>query len=95
MTVKRTTLAAWRKANDDTDPRTPNRPGTSPGGAAQRLACTRQMVHKLIQTGSLDAVAVYDGLRLAFYVVTEDSLRAYQQRRTAELAERLAALTRG
>jgi hypothetical protein len=95
MAIQRTTLSAWLKANEGADPRSRNHPGTSPGGVAQRLGCTRQAVHKLIQSGTLDAIAVYDGKLLAFYVVTEPSLRAYQQQKSAELAKRLAVLTMG
>lgn len=86
-------LKAWAKAVEAADPHAPNLQGDSPGGVAARLGCTRQNVHKLIHSGILDAVAVYEGERLSFYVVTEPSLRAYQQQKAADLAKRLAILT--
>lgn len=85
------TLKAWAKAVDDAGPdHSLNLQGDSPGGVAARLGCTRQAVHRLIRRGTLDAVAVYEGPRLSFYVVPEASLKAYQQRLAERLSGRLA-----
>lgn len=94
MAIREMTLKAWAKAVESADPhRAQNLQGDSPGGVAARLGCTRQNVHKLIKNGTLDAIAVYEGDRLSFYVVTEASLRLHQQRTAADLAKRLAMLT--
>jgi hypothetical protein len=94
MAIRKMNLKAWERAVEAADLDTAaNLHGDSPGAVAARLGCTRQMVHHLIHTEQLDAVAVYEGKRLAFYVVTEPSLRSYQQRKAADLAKRLAHLS--
>jgi hypothetical protein len=90
MAVRKMTMKAWANAIDAAGPDSPDLQGDSPGGVAARLGCSRQAVHRLIQRGTLDAVAVYEGKRVAFYVVTEASLRVHQQRLAERLSGRLA-----
>jgi hypothetical protein len=90
MATRKMSLNSWRKAIEADDPTTPNLQGDSPGGVASRLGCSRQAVHRLIQRGTLDAVAVYEGPKLAFYIVPEASLVAYQHLLAQRLSGRLA-----
>lgn len=66
--------------------------GPSPGGAASELGVTRQAIHKLIRTGDLEAMGVYEGRKLLFYVVDPTSLAAYKERRKERLLSQLTKL---
>jgi hypothetical protein len=61
--------------------------GWSPGGAAAELGISRQAVHKAIHRGDLDAVIVNgeDG-RLRAFMIPEESLRAFADRRAQKRA---------
>ncbi len=59
--------------------------GASPGGAASELNVSRQMIHKMIRQGKLDALKVYrggdyEGQAREIYI-TNDSLNAEKRRR--------------
>jgi excisionase family DNA binding protein len=73
-------LLAWAKALvDDKDVN-----GDSPGGAAARLGCTRQYVHKLIDEGELDAIRVVKkGGGLVAICVNEKKLKLLVEARKA------------
>lgn len=90
MPVRKMTMKQWQRVVDATDASTEDLMGDSPGGVAARLGCSRQAVHRLIKRGTLDAVAVYEGRQLAFYIVPEASLAAYQQQLAQRLSGRLA-----
>lgn len=78
MAVRQLQLSTWERLVKQ-DGHRAKLSGDSPGGVAARLGCSRQFVHSLIKRGLLDAVAVYQGDRLAFYVVPEPSLLRYQE----------------
>ena len=65
--------------------------GDSPGGAAARLGCTRQYVHKLIDQGELDAVRVVNKKgNLIAICVNEKKLALFVAGREALEARRSA-----
>lgn len=68
--------------------------GPSPGGAAAELGVTRQAVHKLIRSGDLEAMGVYEGRKLLFYIVDPASLASYRERRKERLLGQLSKLVR-
>lgn len=67
--------------------------GDSPGGVAGQLGISRQAVHGLIRRGRLDTVEVYDGVKLAFYVIPQPSVEAYKQHVLESLQKRIQAFS--
>lgn len=67
--------------------------GDSPGGVASQLGISRQAVHGLIRRGTLDTVEVYDGTKLAFYVIPQPSVDAYKQHVVESLQRRLQVVS--
>jgi hypothetical protein len=92
MAVRKMNMKRWKQLVEASQGKSHDVQGDSPGGVAARLGCTRQAVHRLIKRGTLDAVAVYDGDELAFYIVPEASLAAYQQTLAARLSKRLSTV---
>jgi len=81
MLLRKMAFKDWEKLSTVSDAQRAKLIGWSPGGAAAEIGITRQGIHHAIRRGDLDAVAVYDGTKLVMFMIPDDSLRAYQERR--------------
>jgi len=92
MAIKRMQYSTWQKLTDESESNIAKLNGDSPGGAAVQLGCSRQAIHGLIKRGRLDAVAVYKGTQLMFYVIPQPSLDRYKVELREAVEKRLGAI---
>jgi hypothetical protein len=81
MALRKMQFKDWKRLVHISEAQRAKLLGWSPGGAAAEVGITRQGIHHAIRRGDLDAVMVYEGTKLRSFMIPEESLRAYQQRR--------------
>lgn len=80
MAIKKMQLRTFTRLMEAGDAATQDLSGPSPGGAAAELGISRQAVHAAIRRGTLDALAVYDGMQLSHYTISQSSIQRYRSR---------------